>query len=273
MRRLALMILWGFVVASPAAKAATAGRSAVQTPAKTAAEVIDRNAAARGGIDAWRKVETMVWLGHLEHKSRDAQHVPFVMQLKRPNLTRFELKEQFNQFTRIFDGAHGWKIRPATDGRPETKSFSPEEVNFARAEFVIDGPLIDYAAKGVTADLDGIDTVEGQKAYRLSLTLPSGAQRKVWIDTKTNLEVRSDRPATNPLKPGAPVSVYYRNYAAVQGLQIPRGIETGVADGTAEGADRLVIDRILINPKLDADAFIPPDVPLRRGGHARIPSP
>jgi hypothetical protein len=32
-----------------------------------------------------------------------------------------------------------------------------------------DGPLIDYHAKGVTADLDGIDTVDGRKAYRLSL--------------------------------------------------------------------------------------------------------
>ncbi|HEV7611744.1 MAG TPA: hypothetical protein VGO37_07720 [Steroidobacteraceae bacterium] len=269
MRRLALMILCGGLVgAFPAARVVTAYPASARAPAKTAAEVIERNVAARGGLEAWRKVETMVWLGHLERKTRDAQHVPFVMQLKRPNLTRFELKEQFSQFTRIFDGVHGWKIRPATDGRPETKSFSPEEVNFARAEFVIDGPLIDCVAKGVTADLDGIETVEGQKAYRLSLRLPSGAQRKVWIDTNTNLEVRSDRPATNPLKPGAPVSVYYRNYGSVEGLQIPRGIETGVAGGTgAEGTDMLVIDRVLINPKLDADAFMPPTVPLRRGTH------
>jgi hypothetical protein len=170
-----------------------------------------------------------------------------VIQLKRPNLTRFELKEQFNQFTRIFDGAHGWKVRPAADGRPETKSFSPEEVNFARTEFVIDGPLMDCQAKGVTADLDGIDTVEGRTAYR---------------------------PATSPLKPGAPVSVYYRNYAAVDGLQIARSIETGVAAGGsgAEAADKLVIDRILINPKLDDGAFAQPAVPLRRGGHIRIPA-
>ncbi|MEA3152018.1 MAG: hypothetical protein QOD56_2957 [Gammaproteobacteria bacterium] len=272
MRWLSLaLVCGGLIGGDPAWPAAAAPQRAL---AKTAAEVIDRNVAARGGLAAWRKVETMVWLGHLEHSDRNAQRIPFVIQLKRPNLTRFELKEQFNQFTRIFDGAHGWKVRPAADGRPETKSFSPEEVNFARTEFVIDGPLMDCQAKGVTADLDGIDTVEGRTAYRLSLKLPSGAERKVWIDVRTNLDIRYDRPATSPLKPGAPVSVYYRNYAAVDGLQIARSIETGVAAGGsgAEAADKLVIDRILINPKLDDGAFAPPAVPLRRGGHIRIPA-
>src|SRR5258707_13425239 len=170
MRRLALtLVCGGLLAASPASWAAPPGpRAAARPLATTAAEVIDRNVAARGGLDAWRKVETMVWLGHLE-KGKEAQRGPFVMTLKRPNLTRFELKEQFNTFTRVFDGAHGWKLRPASDGRPETKAFSSEEVNFSRSEFVIDGPLIDYQAKGVTADLDGVDTVDGRKAYRLSV--------------------------------------------------------------------------------------------------------
>jgi hypothetical protein len=65
--------------------------------ATTAAEVIDRNVAARGGLDAWRKVNTMMWLGHLERGGRtDGPHIPFVMQLQRPNRTRFEIKEQYN---------------------------------------------------------------------------------------------------------------------------------------------------------------------------------
>ena len=276
MRRLVSTLLCGALCcgsfalgAAPAPPKKPAGEG---SPATTAAEVIDRNVAARGGLDAWRKVETMVWLGHLEHGGRETQRIPFVMTLKRPNLARFELKEQFDQFTRIFDGVHGWKVRPGSDGRPETKAFSSEEVNFARAEFAIDGPLIDYRAKGVTADLDGIDTVDGRKAYRLSLKLPNGAERKVWIDIKTNLDIRLDRPATNPLKPGAPVSVYYRDYATVDGVRVARSIETGVGAVGSEAADKLVIDRVLVNPKLDDGTFAPPATPLRRGGHVRIPA-
>jgi hypothetical protein len=94
----------------------------------------------------------------------------------------------------------------------------------------------------------------------------------VWIDIKTNLDIRLDRPATNPLKPGAPVSVYYRDYATVDGVRVARSIETGVGAVGSEAVDKLVIDRVLVNPKLDDGTFASPATPLRRGGHVRIPA-
>jgi hypothetical protein len=242
--------------------------------ATTAAEVIDRNTAARGGLEAWRKVNTMVWLGHLERGGRaDGPHIPFVMELQRPNHTRFEIKEQYSQFTRIFDGNRGWKVRPGNNGLPDIKAFSNEEVNYARDEFAIDGPLLDYKAKGVTADLDGIDVLDGHKAYRLSLKLASGAQRKMWIDVDTNLEIRYDRPATSPFAPGAPVSVYYGGFKTIDGLKIPISIVTTSAPNTQarESGDKLVIDRMIVNPKLDDQAFLPPPTPMRHGGKVLVP--
>ncbi len=292
----------GIVKAAAAALAAgvlgvvqAAGQASPKAPATTAAEVIARNVAARGGLSAWRQVNTMVWLGHLERAGRsDGPRIPFVMQLQRPNRTRFEIKEQYSQFTRIFDGNHGWRVRPGNNGQPDVKSFSKGEVDFAREEFAIDGPLIDYEAKGVTAGLDGIDMLEGRKAYRLSLKLASGVPRKVWVDTETNLEVRYDRPATNPLAPGAPVSVFYDGYATVDGLTLPNRLITRSApepapaasgadgpvsakstapanDSVRQTGDRLVIDKIIINPKLDAEAFLPPSTPMHRGGKVLIP--
>jgi hypothetical protein len=245
------------------------------TLAKTAAEVLVRNAQARGGLDAWRKVNTIVWFGHLEREGRtDGLHVPFVMQLQRPNRTRFEIKEQYNQFTRIFDGEHGWKVRPGTSGQSDVKSFSKEEVNYSRDEFTVDGPLLDYQAKGVTIELDGVDLLDGHQAYRVSLKLASGVPRKVWIDVETNLEVRYDRPATSPLAPGAPVSVYYGSYLTVGGLKIPGSIEVRSAPNAPvhEKADKLIIDRVALNPKLDDQTFLPPPMPMRHGGKISIPS-
>jgi hypothetical protein len=140
---------------------------------------------------------------------------------------------------------------------------------------VIDGALIDYHAKGVSVDLDGIDTVRERKAYRLSVRLPSGAERKVWIDVTTNLEIRLDRPATSPLAPGKPVSVYYGDYRREKGLQIPHSIETTAEGDRAvpEAADKLIIERVMVNPKLDAVAFSPPPRPLRRGGGSLVRIP
>lgn len=252
-------------------------RAATSEPARTADEVIARNVAARGGLEAWRKIDTMAWLGYIEHGavSKSSPQVPFVMQLERPNMTRFELKEQMTQVTRIFDGQHGWRIRPGTDGRPDSRAFLPAEVKFAQAEYVIDGPLIDYQAKGVTAALDGIDLIEGHKAYRLSLKLPSGGERKVWIDVKSNLEVRLDRPSTSPFAPGKPVSVYYRDYQTEGGVKLAHVIETvpGPGGSPAETSDRLVIRHVIINPKLEETAFVLPPMPLRHGGGSLVRIP
>ena len=248
--------------------------AAAAAPATTAAEVIARNVKARGGLEAWRKVNTMVWYGHLERASSPGMHIPFVLQIKRPNLTRFEIKERFDQFTRIFAGEHGWKVRPGNNGQPSVKSFSKEEVAFAKDEFPLDGPLIDYQAKGVTAELDGIDAVDSHRAYRLSLRLASGAERKVWIDVDTNLELRYDRPATSPLAPGKPVATFYGGYATVDGLKIPNSIVSTPSPDPAQraAADRLVIDRFVVNPTLDDQSFLPPPTPMHRGGKVQIPS-
>ena len=263
MRALALTLALTTLAMLPGA------RAAAMQPAKTAEEVIARNVEARGGLDSWHKIQTMAWLGYVEHGtvSKASPQAPFVMQLERPNRTRFELKEQMTQLTRIFDGQHGWRIRPGADGRPQSRAFSPEEVKFAQAEYVVDGPLIDYREKGITVQLDGVELVGGHKAYRLSLRLPGGAERKIWVDVRTNLEVRLDRPSTNPFAPGKPVSVYYHDYRSEGGVKLAHVIETVAAPGgsPAETSDRLVIRHVIINPSLEKTAFEPPPLPLRHG--------
>ena len=177
--------------------------------------------------------------------------------MKRPNKTRFEITSNEQHFLRIFDGTRGWRIRPGANGGPEAKPFSPEEADFARSEFVIDGPLIDYEAKGVTLKLAGVNEIDGRKAYQLELQLPSGASRRVWIDTETFLEVRADRPSTNPVAKGVPVSVYYRDYRDVDGVLIPMTIETRSSAGDSR-SQKLVITKVTLNPSIPDISFSKP---------------
>jgi hypothetical protein len=249
------------------AVAAAVGPPPAAPPALTAAEIIEKNIAARGGLEGWSKVQTMVWMGHIEGANASAPAMPFVLELKRPNMTHFEIMSLKEKYSRIFDGSRGWKLRPNRNGGgQDVQAFSPEEVNFSRDEFVIDGPLVDYQAKGVAVNLDGVDEVEGRRAYRLSLKLPSGANRRVWIDAETYLDIRYDRPSSNPLTRNAAVSVYYRNYTTVDGLQIPLSIERGAATGAAAGnaPEKLRIDRVLVNPPLEDRAFAKPGVPRKQ---------
>lgn len=244
----------------------------------TAAQIVEKNVAARGGLEAWRKVEAMAWMGHVQGETAAAgPPLPFVMELKRPNRTRFEISTPDKRFTRIFDGTKGWRVRPGGDGMPEVKAFSKAEVDFSRSEFVVEGPLIDYKAKGVAIKLGGLDEVEGRKAYLLEVALPGGAARRVWIDAETFLDIRSDRPSTNPLTKGTPLSVYYRDFRPVDGLLIPHTIETRAADKGV--GQKIIIDRVALNPSLSAQVFAKPSVPWHRkamvriGGDAPMPAP
>jgi hypothetical protein len=248
------------------AAAAPEARAAQDPPRLGVEQILEKNLAARGGLEAWRKVQTMAWTGRVRVTGEQAPPMPFVLELQRPNRTRFEISTGDGHFARIFDGRSGWRLRPGGNGLPDLKSFSREEAAFSRDEFVIEGPLVDHAAKGVQVKLAGLDDVEGRKAYLLQVTLPGGASRRIWVDAETFLDFRCDRPSTSPLTKGAPVSVYYRDFRAVDGLLIPHAIET--RSGPGPGASQtLAIEKITLNPQLPAQAFARPAVPRQRGKH------
>jgi hypothetical protein len=238
--------------------------------ALTAVQIVERNVAARGGLEAWHKVDTMVWAGHVETPGGAMAQVPFVLQQKRPNKTRFELNAMGQRTLRVFDGKRGWRVRPGQDGRPDVQPFSAEELRFAQGEVVIDSPLFGYESKRVAVDLDGIDEVEGRKAYRLIVRTSSGQPHNVWIDAQTFLDLKYDRTSVD--KAGVPrtVSVFYRDYKTVDGLQIPGMIETG-APGRA--TEKMVIEKIALNPPLDDRLFGRPGVPHRRAEVTIDPEP
>jgi hypothetical protein len=231
--------------------------------ALTVAQIIDKHVEARGGLEAWRKIETMVWVGHAEGGKAPAPGLAFVLEQQRPNKTRFEIMANDQLSARVFDGSRGWKMRPAQPGKPpDVQPYSEDEVSFAKDAQVIDGPLIDAMAKGVAIKLDDLDEVEGRKAYRLYVTLPSGAHRHVWIDAETFLEMKSEREVRSRSGQTMTVSVFYRNYQNVEGLQIPTLIETGTAGGPP--MEKLVIEKVALNPPLDGRTFAKPNMPIRR---------
>jgi hypothetical protein len=246
--------------ASSAAAALDTGSATV--PELTAEQIVEKNVAARGGLEAWRKIQTMIWVGHMDRAGASMPSMPFVLQQKRPDKTRFELTGVSQKSLRVFDGAHGWKVRPASDGSPDVEAYTPQEVRFAQGEPVIDGPLIDYQAKGIAVTLQGVEEVEGHKAYRLNLKLASGERNDVWIDTQTFLDIKYDRRSYSSHGVPGTVSVLYRNYKDIGGLQIPSVLEIGTGSGKVP--DKMVIEKIALNPPVEDRMFTRPGRPSRR---------
>ena len=233
----------------------------------TASQIVEKNVAARGGLEAWRKIQSMVWVGHIESANAPAPSLPFVLEMKRPNRTRFEIRLQNQTSIRMYDGTRGWKLRRASQGKPQVQPYTPEELNFARDAQVIDGLLVDYQEKGAAVVLDGVDDVDGHKAYRLNVTLPSGVSHHVWIDARTFLDVKYDRKSYNAVGQTAILSVNYRNFKTIGGLQIPLVIETHAE--IAKATDRMLIDNVTLNPQLE-DRDFTPDTPERMTGRNNL---
>ena len=262
-------------------------------PKLSATEIADRNVAARGGLQAWRAVQTLSLQGKMgaggnqraslrvpipdaEKAQKGLQGVrvrpveeaqlPFVMDLARPHKSRVELQFKGQTAIQVYDGTNGWKLRPFLN-RLTVEPYTAEEMKIASTQSELDGLLVDYAAKGTRIELDGIEKVEDRDAYKLKLTLKSGDVTHVWVDAKTFLEAKQEGQPRRLDGTYHPVEVYYRDYRNVNGLEIPFLLETrvlsvgknalGVRD-TPVPPEKALIEKVEINPKFDAALFSKP---------------
>jgi outer membrane lipoprotein-sorting protein len=276
--------------APPAANTAAADPASPQLPRLTAAEIVARHVQARGGAQAWKTVQTMQLTGKMEAgrgdndkraeklinankkvtgKGNNAEvalasadvendkqiELPFKLDLQRPNRMRLELAVGSQTAVQVFDGKRGWKYRPFLN-RSDAEPYTDEENKAEEARGDLDGPLINYAAKGSKVELEGTDFVEAQPAYRLKVTLKSGTAQHVWIDAKSFLDVKVEglpRQFDGKLRP---VYVYQRDFRPVQGVVIPFVLETAV-EGVADH-HRVLIEQGAINPKFEQALFTKP---------------
>jgi len=239
--------------ASTAAQADPAAAPAGGAPVPTADQVVERYVEARGGAEAWARILAMGWTGHIESGANGSQKIPFLMLLRRPNATRFEVLAQNQRLVRIFDGRRGWAQRPGGETGVDVRDYTPEEVRAALDSGGLDGPLSGYRAKNIQVELQGAELIEQRRAWKLRVTFPSGDVQWHWIDAENYRELRYDRTARNPMGMSGVVSVYLRNYQTVEGISLPLVIETHAAAGQAP--DRMVIEKVAFNPTLMADTF------------------
>ncbi len=239
-----------------------AADSGAATP--TAEQIVARYVEARGGAEAWGRVLSMGWTGHIESGANGSQKIPFLMLFQRPAATRFEIVAQNQRSVRIFDGKRGWKQRPGGETGLVVSDYSPEEVRSALDAGGLDGPLSDYKIKGVHVSLQGAELIEQRRAWKLNVMLPSGETQWHWIDSENYHDLRYDRSARNAMGQSGMVSVYLRDYQNIEGLNLPMVIETRTAAG--QGSDRMVIEKIALNPTLRADTFVRPQAPGARHG-------
>jgi hypothetical protein len=257
----------------------------------TATQIVEKYVAARGGLQAWRGVQSVSWNGKMDvgfgdSAARAARYVsnaagastarkkllaqqdaegkreadkqvqlPFLLEMKRPNKARVEVEFDGKTAVQVYDGSNGWMMRPYMN-RDDWEPFSPEQAKMQAAEPGLESPLFDYEKKGTKVELESVEPVEGHGAYKLKLTMKNGDVRHVWIDAQSFLDVKIEGTPRRMDGQMRTVWVYQRDFRSVQGLMVPFVLETAV-DGYRD-THKMVIEKVGLNPALDDTLFVRP---------------
>ena len=268
-------------------QAAVAAESKAPSVTLSAAQIVDKHIAARGGLQAWHEVQTLSVAGKMDAGTGDSAarsavlakagagasvrrpaggaaadsekptekpqiQLPFRLEMKRPRKSRLEIDFAGKTAVQVYDGQNGWKLRPYLN-RNDVEPFSEQEAKAQSDTGDLEGPLVDYAAKGTKVALEGMEPVEGRNAYKLVLTLKSGDVQHIWIDAQSFLDVKIEGVPRRMDGKMRKVWVSQRDFRLVQGVMIPFVVETAV-EGYRE-THKMVIEKVTLNQKLDDAVF------------------
>lgn len=229
--------------------------AAAAAPAQTVDEIVASNVAARGGAAAWRAVQSLKCAGSMDIGK--GMQVPFRLEQKRPRRMRLEFDFAGTTVVQTYDGSGGWTLAPYL-GHGEAEPLTPDELAAAAGQAELDGPLLDYAAKGHRIELAGRESLDGREAFKLRLTLKGGALRTLYVDAQTGLETQVE--TTRSLR-GQPklLRTRFGDYRTVAGLRLPHLLESRLEG--APYSHKLLITSVELNAPIAEARFGKPDAP------------
>jgi hypothetical protein len=220
--------------------------------AMTADELIAKNLEARGGVERIKAVDAMRASGRMVFAQGD-----FSLELGYSNLVgagagcRTEISLQGLTAITAWDGKTGWNVSPF-QGRRDPERMSADDAKALEYCADIDGPLVDWQAKGHKVEYQGIEDVDGTEAHKLKVTLANGNLQTLYFDPDYFLEIRTVSQTTvRGVKQEQETDI--GNYERVAGVFMPYSIESGPKGGPK--SQKIQIDRIETGVEIDPAQF------------------
>ena len=228
--------------------------------AQTAEELVNKNLAAKGGIEKLKALHSLRMTGKMQQGSFAIQ---VGMDTMPPNLLRQTFSIMGMTGVEAYDGAAGWRIMPF-QGRKDPELIGEDDLRGLQDEADFYGHLVDYKEKGSTIEYLGHDNVDGDDAYRLKLTLKNGDIVYYYLDPETFLEIRTE---SVQFIHGSVRESFTEmgSYKLVNGVYFPFAMESGSPRNPGE-TGKVTIDKIEANVAMDPAQFKMPVAPSAAGG-------
>jgi hypothetical protein len=220
------------------------------SPPSPVDEIVAAHLAARGGKERIQDLRSIRETGTATASGGRVARV--VREIKRPGMFRLEFSAQGTTSVFANDGSTGWQVAPL-QGVFEPQVVPPEaDAAGGVDQRDIEGPLVNWRAKGHLVELVGREALPGGEAFKLKLTLKGGAIRYDYIDVVSHLLVRSD---FTRIVRGHPVELQdtFSDFREVGGLVFAHHIETRAKDRPE--VVRIEVETIELDPELDDAIF------------------
>ncbi len=227
---------------------------AVCAGAQTVDEIIAKHVAARGGMDKLKAVQTAKMRGKLT--VGPGMEAPVILMFKRPMEIRMEFTLQGMTGINAYDGKTGWQIMPF-QGKKDAEAMSADDLKEIEENADIDGPLVDYKAKGSTVALLGKSDLEGTSVYKVKVTRKNGDVTTLYLDADSYLEVKEE--GTRNIRGSAvDTDTVVGDYKPEGGIMFPHSFDSGMK-GHPE-RQKITIETIELNPPVEDAVFKMPMV-------------
>lgn len=224
----------------------TAPALLAQAPAPSVDQILAKHFEAKGGVAKIKALKSMKMSGRMMQGPMEIA----ISGIQARGAFRMEISLQGMTQISAYDGKAGWKIDPfqGYGGGKNAEAMTADELKAAEIQADLDGPLMDYAAKGHKVEYLGKDTVEGAPAHKVKVTLKTGDSQIYFLDADSYLEVKqtSKRKVRDQ---EVEVEAYYGDFREVAGVLYPFSIEQGM-QGMPQRM-KIVVDKIEPNVALD----------------------
>lgn len=212
--------------------------------------LVAKNIEAKGGIDALRAVQSVRFTGKMLVNQGQIEFA-YTQTKQRPGRVREELTLQGMTLVQAYDGAEGWKISPF-GGRKDPEKMSADDSKSLVEDAEVDGPLVDWEAKGSTVEYLGPEDVDGTLAHKLKVVRKNGDVSYVYLDPDAFVEIRI---LTQRIEQGAQVEVEIDlgDYEKIAGVFFPFSIEAGSKGSTDK--QKVIIEKAEANVPVDDAVF------------------
>jgi hypothetical protein len=220
--------------------------SALFTNAQTADEIINKHLDAIGGKETLQKIKSVHIESQMEMMGNELSSITTVLDGK-----GFRSESDFNgqKIIQVYTDKDGWTVNPMT-GSTTPQPMSQDQYNAGHEQIYIVS-LLNYANRGVKAELDGREQVGNVNTYKVKMTGSDSSSTTYYFDPSTYYIIQLTKSVEMMGQP-TNLKVAFSNFKKMDaGWVMPQQIDTDFG----QFAMTAKIEKVDVNTPVDESIF------------------